>query len=285
MSTAFLVTLDGRVHDIAQPFLHADDFAALRGDGVFETVLIRGGIARKLDLHLERLADSARMLGLPEVDSDAWAKAAEAAAHEWGTRREGTMRLVLSRGREGVPVEDRRPTAFLYLSPVSEATLARRADGVGVVTLERGFSADLGARAPWLLLGAKTLSYAVNMAALREAARRGAQDVIFLDAEGRVLEGPTATVVVTSGGTLRTPPPDSGILNGTTMRALFRHAEQIGLRCRVEPLVQEDLLAADGVWLVSSIALATKVHTLDGEALRGPAAALDLKPLVDAALA
>ncbi|MGL6237031.1 MAG: aminodeoxychorismate lyase [Segniliparus sp.] len=284
MSAAFLVTLDGRVHDVAKPFLHADDLAVLRGDGVFETALVRGGKALKLDLHLERLAGSARRIGLPEVEAGVWARAAGVAAREWGTEREGVLRLVLSRGRESVPVEARQPTAFLYISPVPEATLARRADGVGVVTLERGFPADLGARAPWLLLGAKTLSYAVNMAALRHAAERGAQDVIFLDALGQVLEGPTATVIATSGRTLRTPPPNEGILNGTTMRALFRHAGEIGLECRTEPLVREDLLAADGVWLVSSVALATRVHTLDGEPLRRPEGALDLKPLIDEAL-
>ena len=40
------------------------------------------------------------------------------------------------------------------------------------MSIDRGFPAYLGRTSPWLLLGAKTLSYAVNMAALREAPRR-----------------------------------------------------------------------------------------------------------------
>ncbi|ADG99480.1 aminotransferase class IV [Segniliparus rotundus DSM 44985] len=285
MPTSFLVSLDGQAHDPSAAFLHVDDLAALRGDGVFETVLVRGGTALKLDLHLERLAGSARRMGLPVVPSETWAAAVAVAVGQWDPAREGVLRLVLSRGRESVPAEQRQPTGFVYLSPVPEATFAKRAHGVSAVTLERGFPADLGARAPWLLLGAKTLSYAVNMAALRYAAERGAAEAIFLDAAGQVLEGPTTTVVLTKGNKLVTPVPDDGILHGTTMRALFRHAEKIGLECVAEPLTQEDLRAADGVWLTASITLASRVRVLDGEPLRHPDGALDLRPLVDAALA
>ena len=53
---------------------------------------------------------------------------------------------------------------------------------------------------PWLLAGAKTLSYAVNMAALRDAARRGAGDVIFVSSDGYMLEGPRSTVVIATDG-------------------------------------------------------------------------------------
>jgi 4-amino-4-deoxychorismate lyase len=285
MPTSLLVTLDGQAHDPSTAFLHADDLAALRGDGVFETALVRGGKALKLDLHLERFAASARRLGLPTPAAEQWADAVAVAVGQWDPAQEGVLRLVLSRGRESVPAEQRQPTAFLYLSPVPEATFAKRAEGVSAVTLERGFPADLGARAPWLLLGAKTLSYAVNMAALRFAAERGAGEAIFLDAAGQVLEGPTTTVVVVKGNRLSTPVPDDGILHGTTMRALFRHAEKIGLECVAEPLAKEDLRAADGVWLTASITLASRVRVLDGETLRHPEGALDLRPLVDEALA
>ena len=52
---------------------------------------------------------------------------------------------------------------------------------------ERGFTLDLGSR-PWVLIGAKTLSYAANMAALRYAKSHGFDDVIFTSAEGKLLE-------------------------------------------------------------------------------------------------
>ncbi|MBH0121393.1 aminodeoxychorismate lyase, partial [Rhodococcus sp. CX] len=46
MADRVLVTLDGEVRDADAPLLHADDFGVLRGDGVFETLLVREGRAR-----------------------------------------------------------------------------------------------------------------------------------------------------------------------------------------------------------------------------------------------
>lgn len=73
-------------------------------------------------------------------------------------------------------------------------------------------------------LGAKTLSYAINMSALRYAETQGAQDVIFVSSDGFVLEGPRSTVIVDTGDALVTPFPEHGILHGTTQRALFEVA-------------------------------------------------------------
>ncbi|WP_051461416.1 aminodeoxychorismate lyase [Tomitella biformata] len=275
-----LMTLDGARQDPDAPLLHADDQAALRGDGVFETILVRGGLARKLPAHLERLARSAAILELPAPDLDVWAKAATAAARAWGGAQEGVLRLVLSRGRESVLGS----TAYLSVSALPERTRRVRESGVAAVTLERGYSTELAASSPWLPLGAKTLSYAVNMAAVRHAERLGADDVIFVSAEGNVLEGPRSTVVIARGRQLLTPPPEQGILAGTTQRALFQEAERRGLGCAYGPLRPADLIAADGVWMLSSIALAITVHTVNGLALATPTLDEQIKSMVATAI-
>ena len=48
--------------------------AAVRGDGVFETLLVRDGAACLLEAHLARLMHSARLLDLPEPDLPALAR-------------------------------------------------------------------------------------------------------------------------------------------------------------------------------------------------------------------
>ncbi|RVW00813.1 aminodeoxychorismate lyase [Rhodococcus xishaensis] len=280
MADQVLVTLDGQVRDADAPFLYADDLAVVRGDGVFETLLVRNGRPCKAELHLARLESSARALELPWTGRGPWTHAARVAVREWGGDRDGWMRLVLSRGREmGGP-----PTAFVTVGPVAERVLRARRDGISAMTLPRGISVDLSAAAPWELAGAKTLSYATNMAALRYAQARGVDDVVFTSSEGRILEGPRSTVVIARGKRLITPPPEQGILAGTTQKALFEVAPDKGYVCEYAPLYPDDLLAAEGVWMMSSVTLAARVHTLDGTALAPSAAAEDVASMVELAV-
>jgi 4-amino-4-deoxychorismate lyase len=284
-----IVTLDGEVQQPETPLLFADDLAAVRGDGVFETLLVRDGDACLVEAHLGRLGHSAKLLDLPEPDLSAWRHAIGLAARQWAgdTADEGAMRLVYSRGRE----RGSAPTAYVTVNPVAGRVAEARRDGVAAVTLPRELPSTGVEAMPWLLAGAKTLSYAINMAALRHADRQGAGDVIFVSTDGFVLEGPRSTVVIAAGGDgdgsnlcLLTPPPWYPILRGTTQQALFAVARAKGYDCDYRALRVADLLAAQGIWLVSSITLAARVHTLDGRALPGTPIAAEFAGLVDAAI-
>lgn len=257
-----LVFLDGTVADPSVPQIHIDDLGLMRGDGVFETILVVDGKPRELDAHLARLARSADMLELPAPDLDAWRRVVAQVVDAWSGGREMALKLVYSRGSESAG----EPTGFAYGTPIDPATIRSRAEGIAVVTLDRGVSPSLMSSAPWLLLGAKSLSYGINMAALREAERRGAQDAIFVYGD-EVLEGPRSSVVVARGRTLYTPPASIGILPGTTQAALYRGAEKAGWSVKVERLSVDDLASGDALLLVSSVRMITRVHTLDGRAL------------------
>lgn len=259
-----LALLDGTLADPNRPHLPVGDLGLMRGDGVFETVNVTDGYPRELDAHLDRLERSAALVRLPVPDRAAWLRCVDAAVRAWPDGSEMLLTLVYTRGTEP---DGARPTAFGYGLPVSARRLAARRTGVSVVTLDRGYHPDVVARSPWLLFGVKSLSYAVNMAVLRHAAACGADDAVLLAADGTVLEGPTSTVVVARGHTLRTPPPDSGVLPGTTQAALFRAAAGAGWATATAPLRTADLYDADAVYLTSSAHLVTRVHTVDGRPL------------------
>lgn len=281
-----VVTLDGQLHDPRTPLLHGDDLAVVRGDGIFESLLVRDARPCLLEAHLGRLTQSARLMELPEPDLPRWRAAVAAAVSRWTEQGggEGVLRLICSRGRES----GGEPTAFAMIAAMPGRVEAARSDGVAAVTLARWLPAEGAGDVPWLLAGAKTLSYAVNMAALRHAERQGAGDVIFISSEGRVLEGPRSTVVIAieedGRPCLLTPPPWYPILRGTTQQALFEVARNKGYDCDYRALQPGDLFAAQGVWLVSSITLAARVHTLDGKLLRHAPLAEEFAELVDAAI-
>lgn len=275
--------LDGRLVPADQPLLRPDDAGVVRGDGVFETTLVVGGQPRDVDEHLDRLARSASMTDLELPPADDWRRGIAAVLDGWtgvgtGGRADVDMvlRLIATRGPE-----HGRPTCYVTGSAVSPTAVAQRTGGVRVLLLDRGFTGSATVASPWLLAGAKTLSYSINMAALRYAAAHDADDVIFLGADGTVLEAPTATVVVARDHTLTTPPAD-GVLAGITVDRLFAAAQHAGWAVDRRPLLPADLHSADGVWLASSVRLLAPVVSIDGAALPTAAATAELLALLDA---
>ncbi|SER38062.1 aminodeoxychorismate lyase [Lentzea albida] len=266
-----LALLDGTLADPDSPLIRVDDLGLMRGDGVFETILVVGGKPRELTPHLDRLDRSAAMLDMAPPPRAEFERAVELVIGNWTGGEEFALKLVYTRGVEG---GDGTPTGFALGMEIGAKVLKQRAEGLSAVTLDRGIDADLADRAPWLLLGAKSLSYAINMAALREAERRGAAEVVFTTSDGSVLEGPTSTLVLVRGKTLVTPPSKLGILPGTTQYALFRAAERAGWTVLVEPIQTGELYDADGVFLASSVRKITRVNVLDGKQLPDSSALL-----------
>jgi len=255
------------------PVLRADDLGVLRGDGCFETMHLRDGRPWLLDEHLARMARSAARLDVALPPASALADLAAQVCAAWPADREGALRLVCTRGPEdgGGPV-----TVFATAAPISEVTVRARRAGIAVRTATLGFPADLRAAAPWLLGGAKTLSYAVNMASQRWAASVGADDVLWVSIDGYALEAPTSTVVWREGSTLYTVPPErTGILAGTTARWLLDHAGSLGFAAAERMATPAELAAADGVWFLSSVRGVAPVRSLDGEPTRTDPAETD----------
>lgn len=235
------------------------DLGPSRGDGVFETLGVVNGFAQSVDAHVERLANSAAALDLPAPHLAQWRAAIAALAARLPSEGQSSIKLVLTRGVDGAG----KPTGWIAGVP-SSGGFPEREHGVRVVLLQRGYASDVQERSPWLLAGAKTLSYAVNMAAIREAKRRGADDVLFTSSDGYVLEGPTSTLIARIDGVYATPPASSGILAGTTQLALFEHLEAEGDATAYRMLTTDDLARADGIWLLSSVRLAAPISELDG---------------------
>ncbi|MBV7295854.1 aminodeoxychorismate lyase [Corynebacterium sp. TAE3-ERU12] len=235
------------LRDPAQPFLLADDLGAVRGDGVFETLLVRDGHMCNRVRHEQRFSRSAAALDLPAPDIELWRSAGQLAVGQLSG--EAAMRWVYTRGSETT----HQPTGYILVKPVTP-----RPREVNVLLTQRAFT---------VTAGAKTLSYGATMAALREARAQGCDDVIYITDADHVLEGATSTVVLVRGNQLITPAAQPDILPGTTQAALFETAPQYGWSCTAATVTVSDLWAADSVWLVSSVRTAVRVAAIGGEEL------------------
>jgi 4-amino-4-deoxychorismate lyase len=226
---------------------------------------VRSGRPWLLDEHLDRLARSAGRLEIalpPRPDLVALAGQACAA---WSADREGALRMVVTRG----PEDGGTATVFATLAAVGEVTLRARKTGLTVRTAALGFPAELRRAAPWLLGGAKTLSYAVNMASQRWAVSVGADDVLWTSTDGYALEGPTSTLVWRAGGFLCTVPAEpTGILAGTTARWLLDHAAALDLKTDERMITPAGLATVDGAWFLSSVRGVAAIRSLDGIDMR-----------------
>lgn len=255
-----------RLHvvDPADPRVSVLDLGVTRGDGIFEVLGVVEGRPQAVDAHLRRLGNSASMLDLPALDLTAIRAAIGQVVALSEPVPEMLVKIVVTRGVEGA--QPAASTCWVIALPAADHS-AERHEGVSVVLLDRGYPHDIYSRAPWLLTGAKTLSYAVNKAVLREAARRGADDVVFTSSDGYVLEGPTSTLIARFGTHIWTPAIAQGLLPGTTQASAFEFFAARGFSTSEVLLRTGQLADADALWLASSVRMLAPVREVDGWAV------------------
>jgi branched-chain amino acid aminotransferase len=246
------IWLDGGLRDSEAARVSVLDHGLTVGDGVFETVKAADGKPFALTRHLDRLARSARGLGLPEPDRDEVRRAC-AAVLEANPVPLGRLRITYTGGL-GPLGSDRGahgPTLVVALDGTR-----RRPDSTAVITV------------PWTrnergaLTGLKTTSYAENVVALARATRQGATEALFGNTAGRLCEGTGSNVFVVLDGEIHTPPLASGCLAGVT-RALT--IEWTGAKETDLPL---DVLArADEIFLTSTLRDVQAVRRVDDREL------------------
>jgi 4-amino-4-deoxychorismate lyase len=262
-STLLAAAITGRgVVDPAEPALAADDEGFTRGRAAFETIRVYGGRPFAYTGHLARLAASAERIGLPSPDLahvEELARLALAAA----AAPEAVLRLYWTPGAPGA-----EPVALALVGPVPEWIEPARERGQRLVSLLSPRRA-----VPWLLPGTKSVSYACNIAAEAQAQARGADDALFVDGDGVVLEGPVTNIWWREGDRLLTPALALGILAGETRAALLRLAPELGWPVEEGVFPLGRITGADEIFTSSSVREVMPVVELDGHPVgRGPAA-------------
>jgi branched-chain amino acid aminotransferase len=220
---------DGRVLPAADATVPLLDEGVLRGDGVFEAILVRGGRTHALEPHLARLGRSAAAMELPPPDvRDVITDLLVA----WG-ERDGVLRIIVTRGGTVRGI----------------LTTAPRVESCSLAVVET----------PWrtAITGVKTLSYAANQWALRQARAQDADDALLVE-DGQVLELPTGSICFVHAGRVSTPDPARlPILDSVTVRNV---SELVDLE-RTTPTL-DDLRDADEAFVLSATRPVVPVHAI-----------------------
>jgi branched-subunit amino acid aminotransferase/4-amino-4-deoxychorismate lyase len=237
------VAVDGRgLVDPAEPVFRADDEALLRGSAAFETLPVYGSEPFELGRHLDRLRGSLPTLGLAPLDE--------------GAAESLVSVLVAAVGGDFVLRLYRTEASFVATAaPIPAGLEELRARGLRVHVVETGLPAAL-------VVGAKATSYALALAALREAERYGRDDALFV-ADGIVLEAPTSNIWWRRGDVLSTPKTGPGVLPGVTRAVAWELAREAGLEVREDRYPLTELAGADEVFTTSSVREVMPVVSLD----------------------
>lgn len=260
---ASIAYLNGRLLPLSDAHISPLDRGLLLGDAVFETMRAYAGRPFGLEAHLRRLEGSCAAARLPfPTDLTSAVRDVLKANDE----PDAAVRITLTRGpggRGASPMGAGPPTVLITVLPIAIPPEIYEKGVRAVVARRRRMGADL------LDPAMKTTNYLVNVLARIEAEDQGADDALFFDDEGNVVEATQANVFAVFGKVLATPPLSSGCLPGTMRATVLGLAPRVDLVAFERPLARADLAEADEIFLSSSITELAPLVELDGVVVGG----------------
>jgi branched-chain amino acid aminotransferase len=271
-----LIWLNGELVPWERATVHLLSHSLQRGSLVFDYMSLHetpgGPAVFRMDLHVERMLRSCELMGLPirqnaEQISEAIAAAARANP---GATAIKACAYFASIEVDVVPLDDRVTLAVAAYDPMQ--------DIVGRIPGER--KKKRSTIRLWLEKQAHqrrddivsphakvSANYASSMTAKARAQREGFDEILLVDEDGFVAEGPTTNVfMVDDAGVLLTP-PEKKVLRGVTRQSIIELAKADGLQVSETPIRPDQLFTAAEVFLTGTTAGVLPIESIDGRAV------------------
>jgi 4-amino-4-deoxychorismate lyase len=213
------------------------------GDGLFETMLVKGGRVRLLDAHLLRLFSGCKRLGIPCPDESELRMEIERVC---GSAESGVIKLIVTRGigeRSYRPDDQATVTRILSIHDIP----ARSNQTISIRWCEMRLSRNPA------LAGMKHLNRLEQVLAQREWNDPTIAEGLMRDSEGELVCATAANVFIVRGQELVTSDLRYCGIRGVMRDEVLRLARTLGIPVSEEPLWPEDLDGANEVFVTNAV--------------------------------
>jgi branched-chain amino acid aminotransferase len=270
------IWLDGRLVPWGEVTVHVLSHSMARGSLVFDYMSVhatpRGPAIFRLPEHVGRFLKSVELVGLPLALGEAELRRAcvEAVRVNPGAKVVKLNAFLPSVEVDVVPVDDHVAVAAAAYDPWEDVQARKDVPPARPPkTVRLWLEKERRQRRPDILHphAKVAANYASPMAAKWQAKRRGYDEVLLVDEQGFLAEGPTTNFfLVDRDGALRTP-PEHGVLLGVTRSSVIALAEAEGRKVLEEPLRPEALFGAAEAFLTGTSAGVWPIASVDGRAI------------------
>lgn len=263
--------IDGAWHEGNPPLMGPRTHAAWLGSSVFDGARAFEGVMPDLDLHCQRVNDSAEALGLkPTMSVGRMMELSREGLAKFGPGAAVYIKPMYWAEGDGIGTIAGDPESTRFCLCLFEAALAP-ADAAISLTLSP-FRRPTMETMP---VNAKAgCLYPNNARAIVEAKGRGFDNAIVLDMLGNVAELTTANVFMVREGRVLTPYPNGTFLNGITRQRIIQLLRKAGTEVHETTLKYRDFLEADEIFSTGNYNKVVPVKRIDEREMQpGPIAA------------
>lgn len=260
-----MINLNGKLVPQELAVVSVFDHGLLYGDGVFEGIRFYSNNVFKLEEHIERLYDSAKVIMLKiNISKEQMIEETVKTVKANGIA-DGYIRLVVTRGVGDLGLDPKKCKESFFFIIAGKITLypdEMYANGMSITTVavRRSVAEALDPKI-------KSLNYLNNILAKIEAGNHGSPEAIMINQQGYVAEATGDNVFIIKKGKLITPDLSAGVLDGITRNTVMELAAKAGITVEEKIMTRYDLYTADECFLTGTAAEVIPVVKIDARVI------------------
>jgi 4-amino-4-deoxychorismate lyase len=248
-----MILVDG----VETALVPASDRGLSYGDGVFRTLAVLNGIPQHWLRHYAKLSSDCAAIGMRCPDETLFQKDLRGVCP---TNPNCALKIIVTRGaaeRGYAYAETARPTRIVLSARLPNYPQTYVSRGVKVRRCQLKLAHQPA------LAGIKHLNRLENVLARAEWTGSDITEGVLCDVDDNVIGGTMTNLFVVNGENLATPSLHRCGIAGVTRQRVLEAAARYGVACEVRNLPLSDVLLADEIFLVNSLAGIWPVREID----------------------